>query len=88
MADEVGALPNSYAIEAMRSGQLNILNKLGCIISTKYPTADNPLEDEVSYSKRVLDKLEKDETIFALLYEPDNPKIGLMMILFLSKQTL
>lgn len=74
LADEVGALPNSYAIEAMRSGQLNILNKLGCIISTKYPTADNPLEDEISYSKRVLDKLEKDETIFALLYEPDNPK--------------
>ena len=74
LADEVGALPNSYAIEAMRSGQLNILNKLGCIISTKYPTADNPFEDEVSYSKRVLDKLEKDETIFALLYEPDNPK--------------
>ncbi len=30
LADEVGALPNSYAIEAMRSGQLNILNKLGC----------------------------------------------------------
>ncbi len=37
LADEVGALPNSYAIESMRSGQLNILNKLGCIISTKYP---------------------------------------------------
>ena len=30
-ADEVGALPNSYAIEAMRSGQLNILNKLGFV---------------------------------------------------------
>lgn len=74
LADEVGALPNSYAIEAMRSGQLNILNKLGCIISTKYPTANNPLEDEVSYSKRVLDGIEKDETVFALLYEPDNPK--------------
>ena len=28
-ADEVGALPNTYAIEAMQSGQLNILNKLG-----------------------------------------------------------
>ena len=28
LADEVGALPKSYAIEAMRSGQLNILNKL------------------------------------------------------------
>ena len=73
-ADEVGALPVSYPIEAMRSGQLNILNKLGFIISTKYPTIDNPLEDQVKYSKRVLDKLEKDETIFSLLYEPDETK--------------
>ena len=71
-ADEVGALPVSYPIDAMRSGQLNILNKLGFIISTKYPTIDNPLEDEVAYSKRVLDGLEKDETRFSLLYEPDN----------------
>lgn len=73
-ADEVGALPISYPIEAMRSGQLNILNKLGFIISTKYSTIDNPFEDEVVYSKRVLDGLEKDETRFSLLYEPDNPK--------------
>lgn len=73
-ADEVGALPISYPIEAMRSGQLNILNKLGFIISTKYPTSDNPFEDEVNYSKRVLDGIEKDETRFSLLYEPDNTK--------------
>ena len=72
IADEVGALPTSYPIDAMRSGQLNILNKLGFIISTKYPTIDNPFEDEVRYSKRVLDGLEKDETRFALLYEPDD----------------
>ena len=73
-ADEVGALPVSYPIEAMRSGQLNILNKLGFIISTKYPTIDNPFEDEVAYAKKVLDGIEKDETRFSLLYEPDNPK--------------
>lgn len=73
-ADEVGALPNSYAIDAMQSGQLNILNKLGFIISTKYPTLNNPLEDEVDYSKKVLDGLIKDETRFSLLYEPDNTK--------------
>ena len=71
-ADEVGALPTSYPIEAMRSGQLNILNKLGFIISTKYPTIDNPFEDIVSYSKRILDGLEQDETRFSLLYEPDS----------------
>ena len=73
-ADEVGALPNSYAIDAMQSGQLNILNKLGFIISTKYPTLNNPFEDEVNYSKRVLDGVVKDETRFSLLYEPDNTK--------------
>lgn len=72
VADEVGALPNSYAIDAMRSGQLNILNKLGCIISTKYPTIDNPFETEVDYAKKVLDGIVEDETIFALLYEPDD----------------
>ena len=74
IADEVGALPNSYAINAMRSGQLNILNKLGFIISTKYPTIDNPFEEEVGYLKKVLDGLENDETIFGLLYEPDKTK--------------
>ena len=71
IVDEAGALPSSYAIESMKSGQLNILNKLGFIISTKYPTIDNPFEDEVKYSKKVLDGLEKDETRFSLLYEPD-----------------
>lgn len=73
-ADEVGALPNTYAIEAMQSGQLNILNKLGFIISTKYPTIDNPIEEYTAYAKRILDGAIEDETVFALLYEPDNPK--------------
>ena len=73
-ADEVGALPNTYAIDAMQSGQLNILNKLGFIISTKYPTLNNPFESEVDYSKKVLDGVIKDEARFALLYEPDNTK--------------
>ena len=82
LADEVGALPNSYAIEAMRSGQLNILNKLGCIVSTKYPTANNPFEDEVNYAKRVLDtaKLEKralsEEERCAVLTEVITSSIG------------
>ena len=74
IVDEAGALPSSYAIESMKSGQLNILNKLGFIISTKYPTIDNPFEDEVKYSKKVLDGLEKDDTRFSLLYEPDKTK--------------
>ena len=74
VADEVGALPVNYPIEAMRSGQLMIRNKLGCIISTKYPTINNPFEDEVEKAKRVLDGIDDDETVFALLYEPDKTK--------------
>lgn len=71
IADEIGALPSNYPIEAMRSGQLLILNRLGFCISTKYPTIDNPLEDEVAYAKKVLDGEVDDDTVFALLYEPD-----------------
>ena len=74
IADEVGALPISYPIEAMRSGQLNILNKLGFIISTKYPTIDNPFENEVAYAKKILDGMQEDEAVFSLLYEPDSTK--------------
>lgn len=72
VADEVGALPNNYAVEAMQSGQLTIKNKLGCVISTKYPKLNNPFEDEVDYAKKVIDGLVDDEELFALLYEPDD----------------
>ena len=71
IADEVGALPTAYPVEAMRSGQLLIENKLGFIISTKYPTTNNPFEEETKYEKEVLDGIHDDETTFALLFEPD-----------------
>ncbi|MBQ1294891.1 MAG: terminase, partial [Clostridiales bacterium] len=35
---------------------------------------NNPFEDEVDYSKKVLDGLIEDETRFSLLYEPDETK--------------
>ena len=71
IADEVGALPTAYPVEAMRSGQLLIENKLGFVISTKYPTTNNPFEEETKYQKEVLDGIHNDETTFALLFEPD-----------------
>lgn len=74
LCDEAGALPNNYAIEAMRSGQITVPNKLGFIISTKYDKANNPFEDEIQYAKDVLDGIKQDEHLFALLYEPDDPK--------------
>lgn len=74
IADEIGALPTNYPIEAMESGQIFVENPLGFVISTKYPTIDNPLEDEVANAKNVLNGNVEDETLFALLYEPDNVK--------------
>ena len=75
IADEVGALPTAYAVEAMRSGQLLLQNRLGFIISTKYPTIKNPFEEEVKYQKEVLDGIHDDERTFALLFEPDEELI-------------
>lgn len=74
LCDEAGALPDNSAIESMKSGQLTIPNKLGFIISTKYERIDNPMEQEIKYAKDVLDGIKQDEHLFALLYEPDEPK--------------
>ena len=74
LVDEVGALPTAYAIGAMRSGQLLVKNKLGFLISTKYPTSQNPFEAEVDYCKKVLDGEIDNDKCFSLLYEPDNTK--------------
>ena len=35
LADEAGAM-DSYPVEAMRSGQITLKNKLGIVISTEY----------------------------------------------------
>lgn len=74
LVDEAGALPEAYAIEAMRSGQINIANKLGCVISTKYPRINNPFEDEVEHAKKKFNGIVCDDSLFALLYEPDNTR--------------
>lgn len=74
VADEVGALKNRYPIEAMESSQLSMLNRTGILISTAYQSTDNPMTQEVEYAEKVLDGIIEDESCFALLYKPDNPK--------------
>ena len=74
VADEVGALKNSYPIRAMESSQMNMLNKLGVLISTAYETTTNAMTIEVDYAEKVLDGLHKDEELFSLLYQPSEPK--------------
>lgn len=70
LADEAGAL-DTYPVEAMRSSQITIKNKLGIIISTQYPNDNNVMIDEIDYAKKVLDNLTDDKRYFSLLYEPD-----------------
>lgn len=71
LADEAGAL-DEYPVEAMRSSQITLFNKLGIIISTQYPNDDNVMIDEIDIAKKTLDGLLDDKRYFALLYEPDN----------------
>lgn len=70
LVDEGGAL-DSYPVEAMRSSQITLKNKLGVIVSTQYPNDNNVMLDEIDYAKRVLNELSEDKRYFALLYEPD-----------------
>lgn len=71
LADEAGAM-DSYPIEAMRSSQITLFNKLGIIISTQYPNDNNAMIDEIDISKKVLDDLIDNKRRFSLLYEPDD----------------
>lgn len=71
LADECGAMDN-YPIEAMRSSQIMLQEKLGIIISTLYPNDNNAMTEEIDTAKKAIDGLLDDERIFALLYEPDD----------------
>ncbi|MCM1023834.1 MAG: terminase large subunit [Prevotella sp.] len=74
LADEAGAMDN-YPIEAMRSSQVNMKNRLGIILSTQYPNDENALKDEIDIAKKTLDRVEsfaKNRRYFALLFEPDD----------------
>ncbi|MBR4627775.1 MAG: terminase [Ruminococcus sp.] len=71
LADECGDMDN-YPIEAMRSSQIALREKLGIIISTQYPNDNNAMIDEIDKSKKALDGLNDFEKRFSLLYEPDD----------------
>jgi len=74
VADEVGALRNRYPIDAMQSSQMNMINRTGILISTAYESLNNPMTEEMEYCEKVLDGHIEDDTTFALLYKPDDPK--------------
>lgn len=75
LADEAGAM-DDYPVEAMRSSQITLRDKLGIIISTQYPNDNNVLLTEIDYAKKVLDGFLDDKRYFSLLYEPDSELIS------------
>lgn len=70
LADEACNM-SAYPIQAMRSSQITLVNKLGIIISTQYPNDSNGFEKEVDVAKKTLDGALRMDNVFALLYEPD-----------------
>lgn len=71
LADEAGAM-DSYPVEAMRSGQITLINPLGIILSTEYPNDNNVMLDEVDKGKKILDGLRENGRMFSLIYVPDD----------------
>ena len=71
LADEAGAM-DDYPVEAMRSSQITLKDKLGIIISTQYPNDNNVLLTEIDIAKKTLDGLMESRRYFSLLYEPDD----------------
>lgn len=74
VADEVGALRTRYPIDAMQSSQMSMVNRTGILISTAYESLNNPMTQEMEFAMKVLDGDIEDETLFALLYKPNDPQ--------------
>ena len=58
----------------MMSSQITLPQKFGIIISTAYESTENVMTENVDYAKKILDGLIDKDDVFALLFEPDNPK--------------
>ena len=75
LADEDGAM-DTYPVEAMTSSQINLKNKLGIIISTRYPNDNNDFDERIKFCKQILDGIQDSDSYFALLYEPNDEIIN------------
>lgn len=62
-------------LDAMESGQMNVKNRTGYLISTAYESLNNPMTQEVETAQKTLDGEVDDPTLFALLYKPDEPEL-------------
>lgn len=68
VSDEHGALTTNDNIQAMRKGQLSVLNPLQIITTTAYAETESIMKEELIYDKAVLNGVHDNENIFSLLY--------------------
>ena len=64
--DEVGAFTKNDNIQAMRKGQLSVLNPIMFKITTAYAESDSIMLEELEYDRAVLDGTVTNERIFSL----------------------
>jgi phage terminase large subunit-like protein len=68
VADEVGAFVTNDNIQAMRKGQLSVMNPLTIKTTTAYANSDSIMLEELEYDKAVLNEVIDNKRLFALLY--------------------
>lgn len=68
VADEVGAFTKNDNIQAMRKGQLSVLNPIQIQTTTAYAESDSIMLEELDYDRAVLNGVVKNPRLFCLLY--------------------
>lgn len=68
IVDEMGAFKDNSNIEAMQSGQLNVVNPLMFKITSAYAEDKSIMLDELEYLRKIYNETEVDDRLFALLY--------------------
>lgn len=68
IADEVGAFVTNDNIQAMRKGQLSVLNPICIKTTTAYAESDSIMLEELEYDRAVLNGVVDNKRLFALLY--------------------
>jgi phage terminase large subunit-like protein len=66
--DEIGAFTDNANIQAMRKGQLSVLNPIMFKITTAYAESDSIMPEELEYDRAVLDGTVDNKRLFCLLY--------------------
>ncbi|MBC5628533.1 terminase large subunit [Clostridium sp. NSJ-6] len=66
--DEVGAFTDNKNIQAMRKGQLSVLNPIMLKITTAYAESNSIMPEELEYDRAVLEGTIDNKRLFCLLY--------------------